>query len=915
METEQPQRTEEQLPDPLAEVLALDSGAIAKWAGKPGLRAAAELLAEAVAPEIRRDGAALAIRLSPEAPEVRYLAGQGLDGMVSKATRARLKPLHAAAVLAVRRAHGVEEAAAVQDAATATSAGPEPPDSEYVAQVRRTLEDAVFTALNQAPLVLEERLFTLSISSRADAPPRLGRQLRQLAAAIRQKREREFAFSPADALSLLAGTHALAEALSRPQPADRLAVLKGAVRQDYEAAGSLTLLGLDATLWRTRTGARGVTGYFYAPERQRILTASLARSSERDASFDSARAYDTDRLWNAAPLRQLIRSKVHLAGGGVSPDGRVSLSEATRASVEPWLPARETCWEWPVTFADWMALQTALRVRFDASLAGSNAGPVNLVLVPTLHAKATFDAIAQEYTWGVADAAGQWIGLSLPHDEARSTLAARLQRISELGDVHLVLAEARLVRSGFALQAIAVVARMPSVGTAALLNLDLESGGTELPSPAMRADWLTLVARRPEGAPPVLALLAPVGDRGATAKLLAQCAAAVLTVAELGTAHGAPEQRARLVAMARQLEGAGLLPLADAIAGVAGAGPDGFAAALLRAVHVLDRMRAHARQLAWSSGSADRGSPLVVPKRRPPLGQSRGGSAQVVLHEGGDEEVRVIVAFAHVECQRNARSSAGGLEQPRPQPVVEEPIGGTLIDQELLESRPVLDQRAGIVAPPRRALGSQILLEGRPGPAGGRGLDDRGERGAGAEAVGVLQGDGQRAVPAHGMAENPLPPDVCRKFPLDQRRQLRRHVGVHPIVLRVWLLRGVEIEARTGAELPVILLVRNVRSARAGVGADHDQAQLGGGAAVLALLHDVGMGACQAGEIPDDRQLPLLGLRRHEHREGHVARARLRGVLMNGLHAAERLRLGDCLHRSNLQWSKQSFRWRLQQLP
>ena len=43
--------------DPLAEVMALDSATIAKWAGKPNLRAAIELLADAAAPQIRRDGA------------------------------------------------------------------------------------------------------------------------------------------------------------------------------------------------------------------------------------------------------------------------------------------------------------------------------------------------------------------------------------------------------------------------------------------------------------------------------------------------------------------------------------------------------------------------------------------------------------------------------------------------------------------------------------------------------------------------------------------------------------------------------------------------------------------------------------------------------------------------------------------
>ena len=583
--------------DPLAEILALDSATIAKWAGKPNLRAAIELLADAAAPEIRHDGAALVIRLSPDEPEVRYLAGQGLDGMVSKATRARLKSLHAAAVLAARRENGLRDVAAIPGAAAASD--PEAPDAAYLAEVRRTLEDAVFTALNQAPLVLEERLFTLSISSRADALPRLGRQLRQLAAAIRQKREREFTFSPADALSRLAGTHALSEALLRPQPAERLVVLKGAVRQDYEATASLTLFGLGATLWHARTGARGVTGFFYAPERQRILTASLVRSGERDASFNPTRAYAADRLWHAAPLRQLIRSKVLLAGGGVSPEGRISLGASGRASVVPWLPAREACLEWPVTFMDWRALQGALQTRFDERLTSVASGPTLLVLAPALHAKMTFDAIAQEHTWSLADTAGRWIGLSLPHDEAQVMIAARLQRISELGDVDLVLAEARLARSGFALHPIAVVARMPSIGKAGLLNLDLEAGGTELPSAAMRMDWLSLLARKPEGAPPVLAQLAPAVDRGPTSRLLAECAEALLAIAELGRLRGAPEQNAPLAALARRLEGAGLLPLADAMSGVAGARSDGGAAALLRAVQILDRTQAHVRPLAW----------------------------------------------------------------------------------------------------------------------------------------------------------------------------------------------------------------------------------------------------------------------------------------------------------------------------
>ena len=115
----------------------------------------------------------------------------------------------------------------------------------------------------------------------------------------------------------------------------------------------------------------------------------------------------------------------------------------------------------------------------------------------------------------------------------------------------------------------------------------------------MRADWLSLLAREPEGAPPVLARLAPVANSGATSRLLAECAEALLAIAELGTVCSGPEQSARLASLAHRLEGAGLLPVADAMASVADAGPNGAATAVLRAVQVLDRTHAHVRPLAW----------------------------------------------------------------------------------------------------------------------------------------------------------------------------------------------------------------------------------------------------------------------------------------------------------------------------
>ena len=91
--------------DSLNELLDVPLSSVNKWAGKAKLLAAEEIVNDHPRPEIVAQGSALVVRFSDDLPEVRYLCGQGLDGMVSKATAAKRKSLHAARF--VRRDHVV----------------------------------------------------------------------------------------------------------------------------------------------------------------------------------------------------------------------------------------------------------------------------------------------------------------------------------------------------------------------------------------------------------------------------------------------------------------------------------------------------------------------------------------------------------------------------------------------------------------------------------------------------------------------------------------------------------------------------------------------------------------------------------------------------------------------------------------
>ena len=149
---------------------------------------------------------------------------------------------------------------------------------------------------------------------------------------------------------------------------------------------------------------------------------------------------------------------------------------------------------------------------------------------------------------------------------------------------------------------------------------------------------------------------------------------------------------------------------------------------------------------------------------------------------------------------------------------------------------------------------------------------------------------------AHRMAENALAAHVRREVRRDQLRQFVHNVGIHAIIAVIGRLRRVEIEARALAEAPILGIVGHVGATRRRIGADDDHAMGGGGGAELAFFRDIGVGAGQAGQIPQHRNLGVRGLRRDENRKSHRAIRRPRLMAVNALHAAMRFCRGNGFH-------------------
>ncbi len=120
---------------------------------------------------------------------------------------------------------------------------------------------------------------------------------------------------------------------------------------------------------------------------------------------------------------------------------------------------------------------------------------------------------------------------------------------------------------------------------------------------------------------------------------------------------------------------------------------------------------------------------------------------------------------------------------------------------------------------------------------------------------------------------------------------------MHAVVLGPRLLSGIEVEAGTQAEVPgTVRVARHLLATRAGVGGDNDQPKLRGQALGAGLLHEVLVGAGEAAEPVQHRQLlALFGLRWQVDGEHHVATQHLGVMPVTLVPAAEALLAGDVI--------------------
>ena len=204
-------------------------------------------------------------------------------------------------------------------------------------------------------------------------------------------------------------------------------------------------------------------------------------------------------------------------------------------------------------------------------------------------------------------------------------------------------------------------------------------------------------------------------------------------------------------------------------------------------------------------------------------------------------------------------------------------------------------QLTAVVLLPGFTIVAQVGFQRLLAPGAIDRVGDRAERRNRAITFRVLQGNGDGSVTTHRVSGNgTLLAD--RKVGFNQLRQLFHHVVVHLVMRLPRLLSRVDVKTRPLTQI-VLITVSNVIATRAGVGCDNRNAQLRRNPLGTGFLHEVLVGAGQAGQpVQHWHHAALSHLRRQINRKAHAAVEHRRIVLVLLVPAIETFVLTDHFH-------------------
>jgi hypothetical protein len=487
------------------DLLALADAALIAHAGKAGYRWAWQFVQDLDPEQALEIRVTSNVALSFRQPRItfRYMGG-GIDGLIADAELSKLEKYRVAAVLAFKRAHGVEIAAPeTHSKARAGNLGlghdhsaKEYP-AEHLADSRNRLHQSLELAFSESIELglthlsdgIRERFETLSVWAHGVEYFRLAMSLRRIADHVELILQRAGGADEHRLFDEITVASGLTEALKSPHSAAAGGTrLAGVARTRYERGGTVELFGLGAYTWRTASGYVGLTSVYWSPSEKAFLTCSDARP-ESLRGFSPIERYHAPGPWTGleSPAASIGR-RVFLKNAQVNSQGRISGSESATAVVQPF-SATDFQLQGPPVVSDWQGMMREMSESRRSLLDEPRASSEFRVLKPAEYGVARFDEPSQRLVWPLLDEAGTQIDAEVEFGTFTNHIIGRIEsmRRDELPSGSLLLVQLRRAARGILIEPVSLIRNKPAASDNAIDVLYFDAGKSQ----GFVSKWLT----------------------------------------------------------------------------------------------------------------------------------------------------------------------------------------------------------------------------------------------------------------------------------------------------------------------------------------------------------------------------------------------------------------------------------------
>lgn len=302
---------------------------------------------------------------------------------------------------------------------------------DVVEDCKRILTEIISFGLAKLPQGICNRLEVLAIAAHNGNLPNLERGIRGLNGELDLFFKRHVRFSKEIFLRRLTETYVSMIALEKELPVEQLKQVIGRFKSKYYTIPRLELYALGANPWETRSGYRGITYYFYAPEEKQIYTYTDARPVYyEDARFRFTEQYRKTAAWSGGmTMHDVSKSHIMLRNCKVNHEQRLSASEETLVSMLERQDI-EDVQVGPYLVTDWRQMTTGV----SHNLFESKRDEVLLLQAKKIK-DIRFEQATQNLLLTVEDKHGNTLDLTIAYTEEWADRIRYLEKSRELRDL------------------------------------------------------------------------------------------------------------------------------------------------------------------------------------------------------------------------------------------------------------------------------------------------------------------------------------------------------------------------------------------------------------------------------------------------------------------------------------------------